>query len=292
MWVLRVVWAVLPVVAGPVFAEALDGASRPVQVVASLGLWAGWLLGMVASLVRLPVALTAMRLLTPAAPVAVLAAAPAGGDAGGAWVAAAAATAMVAAVVSMLAEVGEAFVQGAAYGDERRFPLRPPGPLLAGPLPVAWALLALTVAGGPLLLAARQWVAGALVTAAGVALAALLTPRFHRLSRRWLVLVPAGLVLHDHVVLADTAMFRWGDVAGVGLAEADTEAFDLTGRALGNALDVRLATTGTVVVAGTLEHRQGRSIHLRSFLCSPSRPGRVVTAVADRRARRAARPAP
>ena len=52
------------------------------------------------------------------------------------------------------------------------------------------------VVAGPLLLAARSWVAGALCSAVAVAGAVLVGPRWHRLSRRWFVLVPAGVVVH------------------------------------------------------------------------------------------------
>ena len=125
------------------------------------------------------------------------------------------------AVVAFHPQVGRAFVQGSAYGDEARFPLRPPGQLVLGPLPVLWVALAAAVAGGPLLLAARQWAVGAVVSAVAVGLLVVLPRRFHLLSRRFLVFVPAGLALHDHLVLAETAMFRWRAVRSFTRALAD-----------------------------------------------------------------------
>ena len=83
-----------------------------------------------------------------------------------------------------------------------RFPLRVP--LAAGMAAiVAWFVWAPALVAGPLLLAAQQWVAGALLSAVAVAGAVFLGPRWHRLARRWFVLVPAGIVLHDPVVLAE-----------------------------------------------------------------------------------------
>src|SRR5947208_1557087 len=78
-WVVRALWVALPFTAGPALADALSGASRPVQVVASAGLWTAWALGVVATAVALPASLTVLRVLAPAALAAVVAGAAAGG---------------------------------------------------------------------------------------------------------------------------------------------------------------------------------------------------------------------
>src|SRR4051812_28618641 len=103
LWLLRVVWALLAVVALPAYAGALDGRSGPVQLVAAVGLWAGWLAVLVATLVPAPVSLTVVRLLAPGAVAAGGVAAFTGATA----VAAAAAIglAVVAAIVGGTAEV-------------------------------------------------------------------------------------------------------------------------------------------------------------------------------------------
>jgi hypothetical protein len=41
-WALRAAWALLPMVAGPAFAAALDPTSGPLRTAASIGLWAVW----------------------------------------------------------------------------------------------------------------------------------------------------------------------------------------------------------------------------------------------------------
>ncbi|HET6663326.1 MAG TPA: hypothetical protein VFG94_03675, partial [Acidimicrobiales bacterium] len=67
-WPARVTWLVQPLVLGPTLGDAFDDASRPVQLVASVGLWVGWAVVLVATLVPTTVSLTALRV---AAPVAV-----------------------------------------------------------------------------------------------------------------------------------------------------------------------------------------------------------------------------
>jgi hypothetical protein len=279
-WFLRVAWALLAVVAAPAFRDVLHGRSGAVQVVAAAGLWTGWVVVLAAALVPSPASLTVVRVLAPGAVLAGVVAAFAGASAPAAV--AALGLSAVAVILAFTAEVGGLFVQAGAYGDESRFVLRPPGPLVAGPLEVAWLALAVAVGAGPLLLAARAWIAGAVLTVVGVVLAVLLGRRFHRLTLRWFVFVPAGVVVRDPLVLADTAMFRRADVLQLGLALADTAATDLTGRALGPAIEVDLGGRGRITLTGTLAERQGHGVDIDGFLVSPSRPGRLL-AEAERR---------
>ena len=72
----------------------------------------------------------------------------------------------------------------------------------------------------------------------------------------------------------------------VGDAPADTEAADLTGNALGRALEIRLTDASTVVLAGSPSKPGGTALHVRSILVSPTRPGRVITEAARRRVAR------
>jgi hypothetical protein len=208
VWLLRALWAVLPVLCGPAFERALRGASRPVQVVAALGLWAAWAVVLVLTLVPTTVSLTGIRLVAPAAPLLVLWAVGHGLPAATAAVALSGSA--LAVIIAFAAEVGQVFVQGSAYGEERRFPLRPPGPLVLGPIEVAWSVVATAVVAGPLLLAARQWIGGAIVTLLALATAPAFARRCHRLTRRFAVVLPVGIVLHDYLVLADTTLFRRG----------------------------------------------------------------------------------
>ena len=179
------------------------------------------------------------------------------------------------------AEFGRQFVQASAYGDEERFPLRMPVAAGAAAL-VSWLIWAPALVAGPLLLASGQWIVGTPLTAIAVGGGVFLGPRWDRLSQRWFVLVPAGIVLRDPVVLADTFPLRTRQVAHIGLAPADTEAADLTGPASGHAIEVATTESVTTVFAFTPDEPNGRAIHLMSFLTAPSRPGAVLAAAKRR----------
>jgi hypothetical protein len=280
-WPARVTWLVLPVLLGPAVGDALDDASRPVQVVASIGLWLGWAAVLVATLVPTTVSLTALRVAAPAAVVAAVAAVVADG--------ASAATvvglvgALLAALAAFWPGTGEAFVAGSSYGDERRMPLRVPGPLLAGPLVLVWAAAATGVAAGPLLLAARQWIAGAAVLAVGLPVAVVAIRSLHTLARRWLVFVPNGVVVHDPLALAEPVLLRRADVRSFGPAAADTAALDLTRSALGLALEITLAAPVSVVLARGGRHGVSEATTAAALLVSPTRPGAVLAEARRRR---------
>lgn len=255
-------------------AYSLLGTSSLVRAVGVVGLWAGWAVVLTASLVPTTISLTVVRLLTPGALVASIAGVVRQGATATSVVGLA--MALAAGGLAYAAEFALVFVQGSAYGDETRFPLRPPGPLAVGPLPIGWLFVFGTTIAGPLLLAAKAWIPGAILTILTVALAVVFSQRCHRLTRRYLVLVPAGLVLHDHLVLADTVMLPKSDIASLGLAETSTEAADLTGKALGNALEITLKDFETVVFAATRSAPGGTAIHAKGLLVSPSRPGSVL----------------
>jgi hypothetical protein len=103
-----------------------------------------------------------------------------------------------------------------------------------------------------------------------------------RLTERWVVLVPAGLVVKDHTSLLDPMLFRREDIARFGPAPADTAATDLTAGAFGLALELRLRTPYEVaqVVPGSAEPR---SRDLDALLVTPTRPGALVADAARRR---------
>ncbi|MEA2685330.1 MAG: hypothetical protein QOE93_525 [Actinomycetota bacterium] len=269
----------LPFTVGPALADALDSAGDPVRTVASLGLWVGWAVGMVATLVPHPITLTAVRLLAPAAVACALAAAvDAGGSASGlavVWV-------LVTAAWAYTPGIGATWVNGPAYPNERRYLLRAPGTLLAGPLLLAWALLMVAVAAGPLLLAAKQWVLGGVALAVGAPVAWLLAKSLHNLSRRWAVFVPAGMVLHDPLTLLDPILFQRSTVARVGPAETGTDALDLSQRAPGLTLEMALKDEVTFTLLVPL-NREGRPVTTTSFLFTPTRPGAVLEEARRRR---------
>lgn len=274
IWTARALWLALALT-GSAYTTALDGADDAVPVVAAIGLFGVWAAGLLALLVPSTVSLTTVRLLSPLAPVTAILALVAGADVGIAVVSLIVGLTVTALVVT--AEVGETFVQASAYGAERRLPLRPPGALVPV-IVVLWAGVAAALVSGPLLVADGTVPAGAVLCLVAAGGAWLLGTRSHPLTRRWFVVVPAGLVIHDRFVLTDTVMVPRAKVRSVVLAPADTEAADLTGGALGPAVEIALADTETVVLAPDRQHPGGRALHVLSVLVSPSRPGRALEA--------------
>jgi hypothetical protein len=272
-WVARIAWIVVAVVGGTAVESAVADRSAAVAWTAAIGGWGLWAVAALGLAIASTWSLTVVRVVVPLALVATVAAGVGGAPAidlvllGG--------PAIVAAAAVMTAEFGRQYVQASAYGDEERFPLRVPvGAGLAAV--VAWLLWATVTIVGPLLIAAQSWVAGVLLSALAVAGVVLLGPRWHRLSKRWFVLVPAGVVVHDPVVLADTFPLRTAQVASIALAPADTQAADLTGPASGYAVEIATTESVTAVFAFTPAEPNGKAIHLRSFLIAPSRPGRAL----------------
>jgi hypothetical protein len=279
-WPVRVAWLVLPLVTGPALGDALADTSRPVQLVASIGAWGAWVAALVATLVPTTVSLTALRLTAPSGVAAALAALVADGP--GAATVGGVAAALIVALIALAPETAEVFVDGSSYGDERRLPLRTPAGLLLGPVELAWAAVAAGVAAGPLLLAARQWVAGAVALVVGIVVAWCGVRAMHTLARRWLVFVATGVVIHDPLTLLDPILVRRSQVASLGPAPADAEALDLTGGASGLALELRLAEPLDLLPAGP---RRGSAelVEVTALLVTPSRPGRVMAEARRRR---------
>jgi hypothetical protein len=207
IWLLRVAWVSLPLTAGPAAAHALDGWSTGPQVLAAVLFWAAWAVVLLALLAPRPIGLTALRVVAPVAFVLAVVAAVAD-DAGMLPALSALAVTGAAAVLSMAPGPAVAAANGVAYGDERRFPLKTPPALLVGPLPLAPVLVAAGAVTGPLLIAADRPVLGAILVVVGMPLAAFMARALHGLSRRWVVLVPAGLVLVDPLTLLDPVLFQ------------------------------------------------------------------------------------
>jgi hypothetical protein len=198
------------------------------------------------------------------------------------WAAAFVGLALATALVAGSASVGRRFVSASAYGSEDRHLLRPPAAYLVATA-VTWAAWTAAMIGGPLLIASERYVLGAPACAVAVAGGIWAWPRVHRLSRRWLVLVPAGLVVHDQLVLAETIMLRRNEIAALHLAPADTDAADLTGPTTGHAVEIVTNETVTVITAASPRVPRGTAIHLTGCLVAPTRPGRFLAAAAQQR---------
>lgn len=276
-----VLWALLPLLAGPALAEALDDRSSLFRTAAGVGLWALWVVTLVAALVPRTSTLTFVRVVVPAAVGATAWAAAVTPSPGWLDVLALVGTAG-AAVLAFTPAVGERFVNGSSYGAEQRFPLRPPGVVLLGLVEAVWAAVVAGALAGPLVLATEQWVLGGILVVVGWPIAWMGARSLHRLAQRWLVFVPAGLALVDPLALADSISMPRGATASIGPAPADTQATDLTGGALGLALEVRFTEPQVVVpLAGGPDG--AADLETDAVLFTPSRPGRVLREVKARR---------
>lgn len=273
------VWVAQPFTLGELLGDALAERSGDVRTVGSVMAWMWWFLTLLALAVARPVTLTAARLGAAAAIPAGLWAAARSDDAALAVVGLAAAIAAAGAV--LLPGVGDRFADGMSYGDERRFLLRPPGPVVLAMLPVTWAATVAALWTPPLLLAAHRWVLGGGATLLGAVVAAGGFRAMHQLSGRFVVFVPNGLVLHDPATLREPVLFTRPAIAGLAPAAADSTATDLSAAALGLALELQLGEPVAVAVMtgrGTADERQ-----VKSLLFTPSRPAAVLATALDRR---------
>jgi hypothetical protein len=280
-WLLRAAWIALPFAAGSAYGAALRPHSEPVRLAAEVLLWAVWSAVLVGTLVPWPVGLTGLRVVAPAAAVTAVAAALTGRPSP---LAAGAAVAITLAdtVLALSPMAALLYINGPAYPNERRYPLRVPGPLLLGPLEVAWAVTIGLPAAAILLLAAKQWVVGASLTVIGVPAAVVAARSLHGLARRWVVFVPAGLVLHDPMTLTDPTLLQRQLIERLRPAPVDSDALDLTQRSPGLALELVLREEVPIMLA-----RPGRSPGeprtTDRILFTPTRPGQVLQEAQTRR---------
>lgn len=274
----------MPVTTGALLDDALDGRVASFRYGVTALFWSAWALTLVATLVPRNRSLTAVRLVMPAgAAMALWCSAVVSIDA---TAVAGVVVALAAGAASLVAPVGEEFVNGSSYGDERRMLLRPPATLLVLPVPLAAITVVVGALGGVLLLLAHVWIVGAVAVAVGLPVAVVATRALHQLARRWVVFVPAGFVLHDHLALREPVLFPRGDIVNVGPAPADTRATDLTAGAAGLALQVDFAVPISVVPATGADEVE--MVGITQFLLMPSRPGHLL-AEAERRRIRVAR---
>jgi hypothetical protein len=282
-WVLRALWAAAPFAVWPALGEALRHHSAALRTTSSIAGWAVWVAVLIATLVPHPVGLTGLRCATPAVTAAAIAAV-AGRAPSAVAGAGALAWSVVVLLVSLLPQTSMVFVNGPAYPNERRFPLGVPAALMLGPLELAWALVVGLPVAGVALLVAHRWVLGALATVAALAAVRYLGRSLHQLSRRWVVFVPAGLVLHDPMSLREPVLFRRQVIESLGPAPAGSDSLDLTQAALGLALEMQLREK-VPMTRITGRDRAGEEGASARLLFTPTRPGAVLAEAARRKVR-------
>lgn len=273
IWLLRVGWVTLPITAGPALSTGLNDWADGPRTMAAVLCWAAWGVGLLGTLAPRPLALTALRAVAPAAVIVAVLIAVGGTASTLARVGAIAAT-LITAALAADTEIAVAAANSVAYGDERRYPLRTPPALFLGPLPAARLLAVGGAAAGPLLLADGRVLWGVVALVLGLPVAALAARALHGLSRRWLVLVPAGVVVVDSMALADNVLFPREHVRALRAFSSDEPP--------GDALDLRLgATLGSVLLRFDEPAELTRAVRARRGGDTVDAPGLVV-AVARR----------
>ncbi len=276
IWILRTLWFLLPLTLIDQVSISLSGDDAAVRWTVAVGLWALWAIGLAAVALPLPSTLAIIRTLAPAT-VGV-----------GGWLlftagatsgeAIAVAHGVAVTVVALSQLIGDLFVDGASYGNERRMLLRPQISVLTVGLPLTWATTVTGLVAGPLLLAHRQWVLGVLATGAGAALVLIGGRAMYELTRRWIVFVPNGFVLHDYATVTEPVLFRQSSVERLGAAIAGSPARDLSGNAAGLLLECELTDPAPL---GLVDNRRSTAqaaniTDVRRFLFAPTRPGALL----------------
>ena len=263
---LRVGWLAIAVLPQSLSASnAASGAS-------TVGFWLAWGIWVIVALAVLvphPLSLVTVRLLAPL--LALHTGATVLEESTLQWSTVIALLLMIAvSATAFSARYGSVHAQAAAYGHERRHLLRPPMAVLA-PLALVWLVVA---ALGAVAMRGEQFAVSLSATALFIALAVFMLRRALVLSRRWLVFVPAGIAVHDPLLLRDTFMVRNHDVRALRDAASNTEALDVTGTTWGTPLELVLSHPHDVSLSpfgarltGTLDR-----LHVTALLVAPSRP--------------------
>ena len=279
LWLVRALWLALPFTLLEGLITAADGADTAARITVQVLFWLLWAAGFVVSLVPLPSTLTALRVITPIAPAAALCAAAVEAPEVAGWVGLGVAT--LAAVLSMSSIVGDWFVDGASWGEERRFALKAPVALLLGPVPLAWLLTVAPLLAGIVLFAAEVYAAGIPLVLVGIVTAWWGSFALWRLARRWLVFVPAGVTLVDDMALAEPVLFPARAVSRIGPAHVGSTALDLTVKAPGLVVEIDFAGTVEVVPSAGRD-RTTEAVETKGVLIVPSRPGGAIAHAEER----------
>ena len=267
IYVFRLAWIPIPLLGYEVFGSALSSKSASVQTTVALSLWILWSIVFLISLIPSASLLTVYRVVVPISVVAsIWSSIEAEMNASSILLLFCSAICFS---ISLLPSIGFWFINGSAYGDEVRIPLRAPGPLLLGPVPLAWIVVASSLIFSIIFLSSQKYVFGFIVFTIGSGLSYFSYRSLAALSQRWLVFVPAGVVLHDNMVLADPFLIRKSMIKGIGPALASTDGLDLTMSSIGMSLEVELYEPANLSLQ--MNPLAPPEVHeVTSFLVSPS----------------------
>jgi hypothetical protein len=272
-WPVRVLWLVAALLPNNL-TDTMLSHSQVLRTTMSIELWLLWALVALATWLHHPISLTIARCIVPIVVAHLLVGLPDSSFSFGNVIGAV--SALVALVLMYTSDYGSIHVQAGAYGDERRYLLRVPAPIVM-PLVLGWGVMAVVVCITPLMLASERYVVGGIGAVLSIGLLWQLPVRLHRLSRRWLVKVPAGWVVHDDVVLSENMLIKTHDVVSMSLALEGSEAIDLTGMTRGVPIEVQLRDMTDVrltPLAAKLLNTVD-ALHVKAFLVAPSRMGDI-----------------
>lgn len=172
------------------------------------------------------------------------------------------------------------WINGTAYPNERRYSLRLPSMLAIGPLLITYAVVIAVPVAAVLLYANAEWAPAIICTLLSIPVLFFGVQAIHQLGKRWVVFVPAGVVLHDPMSLVDPVLFERAVIEKFAPATADTDALDLTQSALGMPIELDLTEKVPMVLSRAFGNAESGSSARLMF--TPSRPGEVL-AEANRR---------
>jgi hypothetical protein len=288
--VARVAWVALALIPNGI-AATLASHGRTAQLVFTLGTWALWALGTLAIFWLSPYSLSALRMVAPLATAGLVGfvfaslstyADVAVGDV--AWSLVGVAVGVLALVCIFLPAFGLLHVQASAYGDEKRLLLRVPAAQIA-PIAVSYIVMVAFPVVMLFAVSAEVWWLAALCLVPTVLIFRVVPKRLHRFSRRWLVVVPAGVVVHDELLLAETFMVRTTAVTRVELSATSGEALNLTGDIAGvrrhMVLIVQLREAEKLALSPYLAKMLGTldAFHVQSYAVAPTLAGHALAAL-------------
>ena len=290
LWVARAAWVALALVPHGI-APTLASHGRSAQLVFTLAAWALWGLGTLAIFWLSPYSLSALRMVAPLATAGLVGflfaslstyAEIALSDV--AWPLVGVAIAVLAFVCIFLPAFGSLHVQASAYGDEKRLLLRVPAAQIA-PIAVSYLVMVAFPVATLFALGGEVWWLAALCLVPTVVIFRVIPKRLHRFSRRWLVVVPAGVVVHDELLLAETFMVRTTAVTRVELNATSGEALNLTGDIAGvrrhMVLIVQLREAEKLALSPYLAKMLGTldALHVQSYAVAPTLAGHALAAL-------------
>ena len=268
-WPVRVLWLVAALLPNNL-TDTMSSHSQVLRTTMSVELWLLWTLVALATWLHHPISLTTARCIVPVVVAHLLVGLP--DSSFGAGNVIGTACALIDLVLIYTSDYGSIHVQAGAYGDERRYLLRVPAPIVM-PLALGWGVMMVVVCMTPLMLASEQYVVGSVGIVLSVGLLWQLPVRLHRLSRRWLVKVPAGWVVHDDVVLSENLLIKTHEVMSMNLALEGSEAIDLTGMTRGVPIEVQLREMTDVRLTPLAAKllKTVDALHVKAFLVAPTR---------------------